>query len=79
VFADPNTLGKWLLVLGIALAACGSFFLVLGKIGLPIGRMPGDFRVQTDGFTCFFPLGTSILLSVLLTLALNLLARWLSK
>jgi len=47
----------------------------LGRWGLPLGRLPGDIVVQRGPVTCVFPLATSLLLSVLLTLLLNLLAR----
>jgi hypothetical protein len=46
---------------------------------LPLGRLPGDFRFGAGPFTCFFPLATSILISLVLTIALTLIARILSR
>jgi hypothetical protein len=76
---DLGTVGRWLLVLGLAIAALGGLLWVVGRMGLPLGRLPGDLRFQSGGVTCFIPLASSLLLSLLLTLALNLLARWLSR
>ena len=53
----------------------GGLFWVVSRLGLPLGRLPGDFRFQAGGITCFLPLASSILLSLLLTLVLNLIAR----
>lgn len=70
--------GRMLLVLGAVLAAMGGVLLLVGKLGgLP--SMPGDIVVKRDNFTFAFPLGWSIVLSVVgsvvLTLVLRLLAR----
>jgi hypothetical protein len=46
---------------------------------LPLGRLPGDIRIEREGFSCFMPLASSILISVLFTLAINLIARWIAK
>lgn len=49
----------------------GGALLLAGRIPF-VGRLPGDFTFSTGEFTCFFPLATSILLSLLLTLLLNI-------
>lgn len=72
---EINTLARWLLVLGFSLLAIGAVLWVLGKTGLPLGRLPGDLHFQIGGATCWIPLVSSILLSILLTLALNILSR----
>ncbi len=72
--ADLSAAGKLLIVGGLALAGLGLLLLVAGRIPL-LGRLPGDVYVQRGNFTFYFPLVTSILLSVLLTLLLNVLAR----
>jgi hypothetical protein len=62
-------LGKMLLVAGAALAAVGVLLLVADRFpGLRIGRLPGDIAVERDRFRFYFPLGTSIVLSIVLTL-----------
>lgn len=76
---DLNTLARWLVIFGLVLAAVGGLIWLLGRTGLPIGRLPGDFRIQTGSITCLVPLATSILISLVLTVALNLIARFLSR
>ena len=68
-------LGKALIGLGILLALIGALLLVAGRIGLPLGRLPGDFSYKGKNVTVFFPLGTSILISILLTAILYLISR----
>ena len=66
--------GKLLMALGALLLGIGALLTLGGKVGW-LGRLPGDFRVQRDGFSFYFPLATSLLLSLLLTLLLNLFFR----
>ncbi|MGD8554076.1 MAG: DUF2905 domain-containing protein [Anaerolineales bacterium] len=73
------TIGRWLLIAGLALAGIGGLLWLGSRLGLPLGRMPGDFSFEAKGFRCFVPLTTSLLLSILLTLALSLIARLLNK
>jgi len=69
-----ETLGKLILWMGLALAAAGGALMLAGKLGL--GRLPGDFTFGGAHWKVYFPLATSILLSLLLTLLLNVIARW---
>ena len=64
-------MGKTLVLVGLAIAALG----LVVMLGVPLGRLPGDFYVRRGGVTFYFPLTTSILLSVLLTLALAFFRR----
>lgn len=64
---------------GIVLFVVGGLFFLAAKIGLPFGRLPGDIRIERDGFSFYFPLGSSILISVLLTIVLNVVLRFLRK
>jgi hypothetical protein len=61
-----NPLGKLLIIAGIAIVALGVAFLFFDKI-LFVDKLPGDIAVRRKNFTYYFPLGTSILLSLLLT------------
>lgn len=72
-------IARILIILGVILLAAGGLFYLAGRLNLPLGRLPGDIRIQRENFSCFFPLATSILLSILLTVILNLVARWLGK
>ena len=76
---DLTNLGRWLVLLGLGLAALGAVVWALGRTGLPIGRLPGDLRFEAGGVSCFVPLASMILLSLLLTLVLNLVVRLLNK
>ena len=64
-------MGRLLIVVGIVLVAAG----LLINLGLPIGRLPGDFTVRRGSFSFYFPLATSIIASILLTLILLFLGR----
>jgi hypothetical protein len=63
--------GKLLVVVGLIVAGAG----LLVMAGVPIGRLPGDFTIRRGNATFYFPLATSILASVVLTLLLMLLRR----
>ena len=69
---DFSTLGKWIVLFGLGLAALGLVVWLMGKTGLPFGSLPGDIRVERPGFSFSFPLVTCILISVVLTLIVNL-------
>jgi hypothetical protein len=70
----PTFAGKILIVLGILLIVVG--VLVVTKVRIPfLGRLPGDIRIERDGFRLYVPIVTCIILSILLTLLLTLLAR----
>ncbi len=64
-------MGRLLIVLGLVIAGIG----LLVTLGLPLGRLPGDIVVRRDNFTFYVPLGTSILVSVVLTLVFMFLRR----
>ena len=76
---DLSSLGRTLLLLGAGVTLVGGVLWALGRSGVPLGRLPGDFRFDIGGATCFVPLATSILLSLGLTLLLNLVVRFLNK
>jgi hypothetical protein len=65
---------KLLILFGIVLALLGVLLLVVGKIPL-IGRLPGDITIRKGDFIFYFPLATSILISILLTLLFSLFGR----
>jgi len=57
----------------------GGLLYLAARFGLPLLNLPGDIRIERENFTCILALGTSILLSLLLTIGLNLLARLLNR
>ena len=64
-------MGRFLIFAGLLIAAMG----VLITFGVPIGRLPGDFTIRRGNFTFYFPLATSIIASILLTLLFSLFTR----
>jgi hypothetical protein len=70
---DLSALGKLILVFGLALAAIGVLLWVVGRGLLP--HLPGDLSFKVGSVRVFFPLATSIVLSIVLTLLLNLFSR----
>jgi len=70
---DLAPIGRSLLVVGLVLAGIG--LLLMTGTGLPLGRLPGDIRFQRDGVTVFIPLGTMLVVSVVLSLLLWVCGR----
>ena len=68
--------GKILIVLGVVLVVAGIVLVLLGRTNLPIGRLPGDILYRGKNTTFYFPLATSILLSVVLSLVLYIISRF---
>ena len=64
-------MGRLLIYIGFGIAALGLLILV----GVPFGRLPGDFMVRRGSFSFYFPLATSIVISILLTLILSFFRR----
>jgi hypothetical protein len=71
-----NNLGKALLGLGLLLAVIGAVLLLAGRLGLPLGRLPGDFAYKGKHVSVYFPLGTCILISIVLSAILYLFSRF---
>ena len=70
----PTFVGKTLIVLGIVLVFVG--LAIVLKIRIPyLGKLPGDIRIEKEGFRFYFPIVTCIIISILLTLLLTLLRR----
>lgn len=68
-------IGKAMLWLGGLLIFGGLVVLLLNKLNLPLGRLPGDIKMEGERGTFYFPLATSILISILLTILLNLIGK----
>ncbi len=71
-----NDLGRLLVGLGFVLVIAGGLLLLLGRTGVPLGRLPGDISYRGKNLSVYFPLGTSILLSIVLSLVFYLLSRF---
>lgn len=68
--------GKMLILAGALLIALGLLLTLGGKLNLPIGRLPGDIVYRGKNTVFYFPLATSILISLALTLILYFVGRW---
>ena len=67
----PPPMGRILILIGLLIAGAG----LLITLGVPIGRLPGDISVRRGNFSFYFPLATSIIISILLTLLLMFFGR----
>jgi len=75
-----GTIGKLLIVVGLMIALVGVILILAGRFpGLRIGRLPGDIYVEREGWSFYFPLATSIVLSVIISLILWLVSRKLNR
>jgi hypothetical protein len=68
-------IGKMLLFFGLVLVAIGLVLILVGRTNLPIGRLPGDILYRGKHTTFYFPLATSILLSVVLSVVFYLIGK----
>jgi len=69
-------IGKLLIVIGIIIAAAGALLLLFRDSGIPFpGKLPGDILIRKKNFTFYFPVATSILLSIILSIIFYLISR----
>lgn len=76
---DLSTFARWVILAGVVIIIIGISLWLAGRFDLPLGHLPGDIHIERGGFSCFIPLATSIILSLLLTVALNILLRFLNR
>jgi hypothetical protein len=69
-------LGRVILGVGVLLVVLGAVLMIAGRLGLPLGRLPGDVAYKGKNVSVYFPIGTSILLSVVLTVILYLVSHF---
>jgi Zn-dependent protease with chaperone function len=68
-------LGRWLISTGVVLIVIGLIVLAAGRLPW-LGRLPGDILIERDNLTIFIPLGTMLVVSLVLTVIANVIARW---
>ncbi|MDA8088041.1 MAG: DUF2905 domain-containing protein [Nitrospiraceae bacterium] len=75
--SHDKSLGRLLVIIGLLVAAAGVFLMFAGKLPFlrHLGRLPGDILVKKKDFTFYFPLATSIIISIILTLIMLLFRR----
>jgi hypothetical protein len=69
-----SELGRWLIILGAGLLVLGLLLTFVGRIP-GLGRLPGDIVIQRENFSFYMPLGTMIVVSLVLTVLINLIGR----
>jgi hypothetical protein len=74
-----ETFARYIIIGGIALILIGAGVYLAAKLGIPLGRLPGDIRIEGENGSFYFPLTSSILVSVVLTIILNLISRFWGK
>lgn len=74
-----ENIARFLVIGGIILILIGGGVYLASRLGIPFGSLPGDIRIEGENGSLYFPLATSILLSVILTIVLNLISRFLNK
>ncbi len=68
-------IGRWLIGIGILLVVIGLVMMAAGRLPW-LGRLPGDILIERDNLTIFIPLGTMLVVSLILTIIANVIARW---
>lgn len=74
-----ESIARYLMIGGIILFLVGGGVYLASKFGIPLGRLPGDIRIEGENGSFYFPVTSSILVSVVLTILLNLIARIIRK
>ncbi|MBI5953203.1 MAG: DUF2905 domain-containing protein [Chloroflexi bacterium] len=74
-----ETIARYLMLAGIALFLTGGGVYLAAKFGIPLGRLPGDIRIEGENGSFYFPVTSSILVSVILTVVVNIVAKLLKK
>ncbi len=69
-------IGKMLIAMGFFIAIVGILLIFAGKLNLPFGHLPGDITYQKKNITVFAPFGTMLVISIIITLILNIISRW---
>ena len=72
-------IARLLMIAGIILFLVGGFVFLASRLGINLFQLPGDIRIQSNNLTCIVPLVSSILLSIVLTVVLNLAIRFLNR
>lgn len=78
---DLNGIGRLMVVVGLAITLIGGLFVAFSRIPLlnRLGNLPGDMRIQTGSFSCFMPLTSMLVVSIVLTLIINIILRLLNR
>lgn len=78
---DLNTVGRITLIIGIVIAILGGLLMLAARLPFfnNLGNLPGDIRIEGQGFSCFIPIVSMILISVIITIVLNIVVRLINR
>lgn len=78
---DLQSIGRVMLIVGVVVAIVGGLLIVFGKSPLlnNLGNLPGDVRIEGQGFSCFIPVVSMILVSIILTVVVNIVIRLINR
>jgi hypothetical protein len=76
---NMESIARYLMIGGLILFLVGGGVYLASKFGIPLGRLPGDIRIEGENGSFYFPVTTSILVSVVLTVVLNVIGKFLNK
>jgi hypothetical protein len=74
-----ENIARYLMIGGVALFIIGGGIYLAAKFGIPLGRLPGDIRIEGENGSFYFPVVSSIVVSIILTSILNIISRFLQK
>ena len=74
-----ENIGRFLMIGGVILFVVGGLIFLAAKFGIPFGHLPGDIRIEGKNTTFYFPLASSILISIVLTILINIIIRFWKK
>ena len=74
-----ESIARYLMISGVILFLVGGGIYLASKFGVPLGHLPGDIHIKGDNGSFYFPVTSSILVSIILTIILNIISRFLRK
>jgi hypothetical protein len=76
---DIPGFARWIIIAGIVLIIVGVLIAIASRFGIPLGRLPGDIFIQGKNASCIMPIASMLVLSLLLTIILNILIRFFNR
>ena len=74
-----ESIARYLMIGGVIIFLIGGGVYLASKYGIPLGRLPGDIRIEGNNGSFYFPITSSIMISVILTVILNIISRFVQK
>lgn len=74
-----SEIARWIFIAGVVLILLSAVFWLLGKMNITLGQLPGDLKFERGNFSCLVPIASSVIISLILTLLINLIIRSMGK